>query len=87
MTASLDLAAALHEISPGLPILLATASVADFGANALVVAGISDVVSWPIVATEMATALRDCLRPRGSQDERDPAGNTGRIFQYVETSH
>jgi CheY-like chemotaxis protein len=87
MTASLDLAAALHEISPGLPILLATASVADFGANALVVAGISDVVSWPIIATEIATALRDCLRRRGLQEDRDPAGNTGGIFQYVETSH
>ena len=87
MTASLDLAAALHEISPGHPILLATASVADFGANALMVAGISDVVSWPIVATEIATALRDCLRRSESQEDRDPAGNTGRIFQYVETSH
>jgi hypothetical protein len=33
MTASLDLAAALHEISPRLPILLATASIGDFGAK------------------------------------------------------
>ena len=65
MAAALDLAVGLREIAPGLPILLAAASADDLGANALVAAGISDVVAWPIIATEMAGALRDCLR-RGS---------------------
>jgi DNA-binding NtrC family response regulator len=65
LAAALDLAVALHEIAPAVPILLAAASADDLGANALVAAGISDVVSWPIIATEMARALRDCLR-RGS---------------------
>jgi DNA-binding NtrC family response regulator len=40
MAASLELAVALHEMAPALPILLATASSDDFGANALVAAGI-----------------------------------------------
>jgi signal transduction histidine kinase/FixJ family two-component response regulator len=80
MMAELELAAALHEIAPGLPILLATASVDELGANALVVAGISDVVPWPIVATEIAAALRDCLRRKGSQEEHSSTRNAGRIF-------
>jgi signal transduction histidine kinase/FixJ family two-component response regulator len=70
MAASLELAVALHELAPALPILLATASSDDFGACALVAAGISDVVAWPITATEMAMALQDCLR------SRDEGGST-----------
>jgi signal transduction histidine kinase len=64
MAAALDLAVTLREIAQGVPILLAAASVDDLGANALVAAGISDVVAWPIIATEMAGALRDCLQRR-----------------------
>jgi CheY-like chemotaxis protein len=83
VAASLDLAVELHEIAPGLPILLATASADDSGANALVAAGISDVVAWPITATEMAMALQDCLRRGSLRDERGSARNGGRILQYV----
>jgi len=57
---TLDLVARLHAIAPDLPILLAAAWAGDIGADALVAAGISDVVHWPIVATEMATALAAC---------------------------
>jgi signal transduction histidine kinase/CheY-like chemotaxis protein len=67
-TTALDLARAIHEIAPHLPILLATSSAADLGANALVAAGISDVIGWPISSTEMATALQDCLRRKEHQE-------------------
>jgi signal transduction histidine kinase len=61
---ALDLAARLHEIVPGLPILLATPSASNFDANTLVVAGISDIVRWPISSAELAGALQVCLKPR-----------------------
>jgi DNA-binding NtrC family response regulator len=60
---ALDLAAAVRELAPDLPILLATASVDDFGARALVAAGISEVVRRPLVSTEIAEALTRCLQP------------------------
>jgi signal transduction histidine kinase/FixJ family two-component response regulator len=54
---TLGLAAALHAIAPHLPIILAAVSGNEIAADALVAAGISDVVHWPIIATEMAAAL------------------------------
>ena len=68
-TAAFELTEALHHLVPGLAILLAAGPAVEFGADALLVAGISDVVSWPIAAAGIATALRDCLRRRGSTDE------------------
>ena len=61
-TAALDLAAELREIAPHRPILLAAASADDLGAKALVASGISDVVHWPIITSELAGALQVCLR-------------------------
>jgi signal transduction histidine kinase len=55
--ASLELATALHAMAPYLPIVLATITTEEIGADTLVAAGISDVVRWPIVAEEIATAL------------------------------
>jgi signal transduction histidine kinase len=75
-TAALDLATALHEGAARLPILLATASVGGLGANVLLDAGISDVVRWPIIATEIAAALRACLRSRSPREE-DGVGGLG----------
>jgi DNA-binding NtrC family response regulator len=83
VAASLDLAVALHESAPGLPILLAIASANDFGTNALVAAGISDVVAWPITATEIATALYGCLRRGTSWEERGLAPNGGHVVQNI----
>jgi DNA-binding NtrC family response regulator len=83
MAEALDLALALHEIAPALPILLATASTDGFATNALVTAGISDVVAWPINATEMATMLDDCLRRKDSQRDREAARNDRQSFQCV----
>jgi CheY-like chemotaxis protein len=57
---SLELAAALHAAAPQLPIVLATRSAEEIGADSLVMSGIADVVHWPIVAAEIATALNHC---------------------------
>jgi AmiR/NasT family two-component response regulator len=59
VAASLDLAAALHAALPRLPIVLATATAIEIGADTLVSAGISDVVRWPIMAEEIAMALAE----------------------------
>jgi signal transduction histidine kinase/CheY-like chemotaxis protein len=59
-TSSLELATALHAAAPHLPIVLATKSTEQIGADSLVIAGIADVVHWPIVAAEIATALNHC---------------------------
>jgi CheY-like chemotaxis protein len=58
---ALALASALHEIAPDRPILLATASSSEIGANALITAGISEIVRWPLVASEMAATLTECF--------------------------
>jgi CheY-like chemotaxis protein len=59
---ALELAAALHESVPDVPILLATASADEVGVDALVAAGISEVVHRPFVSAELASALARCLR-------------------------
>jgi len=61
---SLELAAALHAAAPHLPIILATKSTEEIGADALMVAGIADVVHWPIVAAEIVSALNHCSAPK-----------------------
>ncbi len=58
---ALDLAAALHEIAPHLPILLATASADEISAEALLGAGITGVVHRPLMSAEIAEALARCL--------------------------
>jgi signal transduction histidine kinase len=60
--AALDLARALHVLAPRKPILLATRSTADLGSDALVRAGIADVVRRPIASAELVAALSRCLR-------------------------
>jgi CheY-like chemotaxis protein len=56
-----DLAAALRAIVPNMPILLATASVDESGAEALVAVGISEIVHRPLISAELASALARCL--------------------------
>jgi signal transduction histidine kinase len=58
----LDLAQALHEVAPRQPILLATTSTHDVPLDALAEAGISELLSRPLVSTELAAALARCLR-------------------------
>jgi CheY-like chemotaxis protein len=59
---ALDFAAALHEIAPNLPILLATASADEISAEALLAVDISEVVHRPLISVELAEALARCLR-------------------------
>lgn len=60
-----DLARALHEISPLQPVLLAAASAVDVSVDVLAQAGISEVLRWPLDHTELASALVRCLRQPG----------------------
>jgi signal transduction histidine kinase/CheY-like chemotaxis protein len=56
-TSALDLAGELHAAAPRLPIVLATASADEIAADALLVAGILEVVRRPLISTEIAAAL------------------------------
>ncbi len=62
--ASLELATALHAAAADTPIVLAARSTEEIGADTLISAGVSDVVRWPIVAEEIATALAHRSTPR-----------------------
>jgi hypothetical protein len=59
---ALDLAVALHESVPDVPILLAAGSADEIGVDALVAAGISEVVHRPLISGELASALARCLK-------------------------
>jgi signal transduction histidine kinase len=61
----LDLARALHEMTPLKPILLAAATSTDVSASALAEAGISEVLPWPFASSELAAVLARCLRTPG----------------------
>jgi len=76
--ASVELATSLHAMAPHLPIVLATKTAEEIGADTLVAAGISDVVRWPIVAEEIATALAHGLSLRQTQRRRAPAASSMR---------
>jgi signal transduction histidine kinase len=58
---ALDLTAELHGIVPDVPILLATASADEIVADALLAAGVSEVVHLPLISAEIASALARCL--------------------------
>ena len=60
--AGVDLARELHEAAPRQPVLLATAFAIDVRLDALAEAGISELLSRPLVSTELAEALARCLR-------------------------
>jgi signal transduction histidine kinase/CheY-like chemotaxis protein len=72
---TLELAAALHASVPGVPIVLASKAAIEISADTLVTAGIVDVVRWPIVTEEIATALARgaTLKRPGDQPQRRPA--------------
>jgi signal transduction histidine kinase len=79
IVSSLELAAALHQAVPRLPIVLAAKSTEEIGADVLMIAGVAEVVHWPIVAVEIAVALdhstalkrREAKAPVGAPDETD----------------
>ena len=57
---AVDLARALHAISPMQPILLARSAL-DIGVDGLVQAGVTDVVRRPLAGAELASVLSRCL--------------------------
>jgi CheY-like chemotaxis protein len=59
----LSTAAALREMVPDRPILLATASSSEMDAGTLVTAGVSHIMRWPLIAGELAAALRHDVAP------------------------
>ena len=61
----LHLARALHEFMARQPMLFATTPTTDVSADALAEAGIAEVLSRPLVSSEVAVALARCLRPPG----------------------
>lgn len=60
-TSALDLAVAVHQMAPNLPIILATASARNVDAPSLAAAGISELVHHPLSSAELAGALARCL--------------------------
>jgi signal transduction histidine kinase/ActR/RegA family two-component response regulator len=62
--AALKIAATLHEAVPDLPVLLIAGFTEEIAAGVLMAAGVSEVVGRPLVAAEMATALKRCLAAR-----------------------
>ena len=52
---------AWFNIVPHLPILLARTPPDDIRASKLIAAGVCEVVSWPLTASEIASALARCL--------------------------
>jgi len=59
--AALDLARALHAAAPRTPILLAARSAVDVGSDALVRAGVVDLVRRPLISADLAAALSRAL--------------------------
>jgi signal transduction histidine kinase len=71
---TLELATALHATLPRVPIVLASKAAIEIGADTLVNAGIADVVRWPMVTEEIATALARAavLKRLGNQPQGRP---------------
>jgi signal transduction histidine kinase/CheY-like chemotaxis protein len=64
LNSALACAASLRKAASDRPILMATASIDEIDANALIAAGIAEVVSRPLLATEIAAGLTRCLAAR-----------------------
>jgi hypothetical protein len=60
-TSVLDSAAALNDVAPSLPIILATFSARTLGAPSLANSGVSELISYLVTSSELAAALSRCL--------------------------
>jgi signal transduction histidine kinase len=67
-----ELARALHRIVSRLPVLFAAAATVDIGIDALAEAGVSEILHWPLDATELAPALARCLHSTGTSSRAAP---------------
>ena len=65
-TSVLDSAAALRDVAPSLPIILATFSARTLGAPLLAISGVSELISYPLTSSELAAALSRCLADSGA---------------------
>jgi hypothetical protein len=63
---ALDSAAALHDVVPSLPIILATFSARTLGAPSLASSGVSELISYPVTSSELAAALSRYLAGSGA---------------------
>jgi hypothetical protein len=61
VSSMIDLAAALHEIVPDLPIVLAAATMTEISAETLASARIAEIVHRPLASDEIAAALKRCI--------------------------
>jgi signal transduction histidine kinase len=64
------LPALLHALAPNLPILVAADPAESFDVDALVSAGVSEVVTRPIIADEVAAVMARCLQTTDANDMR-----------------
>ncbi len=71
VSAALSVGLALRRIAPNKPLLIAMPSARRVDTNALISSGISQIVRWPLVPGEIATALTQ------SFDARQPARSPG----------
>ncbi len=63
-----SLPARLHVIEPRLPIVIAVEPAEIFDVDALVMAGVSEIATWPMVADEIAVILARCLQTKSYQN-------------------
>lgn len=80
---ALAFAAVLRRASAGLPILLAISANDGLRATALEAAGISEVVSWPIKAAEIAAALHEHLRQSSRRSSCETNRRTHRASEVA----
>jgi signal transduction histidine kinase len=60
-TSAMDFAIALHEMAPGLPIVLATPSAHTLTVRSLAASGVSELIQYPLASSELARALLRCV--------------------------
>jgi Histidine kinase-, DNA gyrase B-, and HSP90-like ATPase len=76
----LDVAIQLNDIAPGKPIILATPSMRELEPPLLVVAGISELVHYPLVSSDLTSALSRCLTgPRLQRPDHDRHARADRL--------
>jgi signal transduction histidine kinase/CheY-like chemotaxis protein len=63
---TLDFAGSLHDIVPGLPIILATPSTQNLDAQLLAASGITELVHHPLATAQLAGTLSRCLGARAA---------------------
>jgi len=66
-----ELAGALHEIRPSLPVILMTGGVRPIGSRRLQDAGIREVVKKPLLSATVADVLARHLSPQGGSADRN----------------